>query len=405
MEFRTGRAPTNLLRPVICIAEPMNETAKKQRPALRPETRQRHPKIFLWKYIPGEKSAGLRRSHGSAMPVGRNLVVRPCGKLLLVKAIVISRLGGPEALEVREVPDPEPSAGKELVDVQAGGLNFADLMTTQGGYPGAPKPPFIAGREFCGVRENDKQRVMGYAQWAAFAEGIAARAELLWPVPRNWTVEEGAAFPVNYFTAYFAYWKAGLIGIEKTKPGIVPRVLIHAAAGGVGTAAVQIGKLLGVEMYGTSSSDEKLARVKALGLQHGINYKQGDYEEAIKDLTHGEGMDAVFEMLGGEHTNKSVRCLRDFGRAIVYGSATGQKSELDTRLLYAKGASVHGLWLTYLSAKHELMNQAWKQLSIWISQGHLHPVVGHVLPMDRAIEAYQLLSEGKNFGKVILRIE
>jgi len=321
-----------------------------------------------------------------------------------MKAIVISRLGGPEVLEVRDVPSPLSSAGQELVRVQAGGLNFADFMTAQGGYPGTPKPPLVAGREFCGIRESDGQRVMGYAQWAAFAERVAARPEVLWPVPENWTVEEGAAFPVNYFTAYFAYWKAGFIGEPQPTTGATGRVLIHAVAGGVGTAAVQIGKLLGIEMYGTSSSDEKLARVEELGLQHGINYKRRDYEVAIKDLTHGEGVDAVFEMLGGEHTAKSVRCLRDFGRVIVYGNATGQKPELDTRVLYAKGTSVHGLWLTYLSAKRELMNHAWKQLSSWTTQGHLHPVIGHVLPMEGAVEAYRLLSEGKNFGKVILKI-
>jgi len=322
-----------------------------------------------------------------------------------MKAIVISRLGGPEVLEVRDVPDPETSAaGRELVEVQAGGLNFADLMAAQGGYPGTPKPPLVSGREFCGVREGDRQRVMGYTQWGAFAERVAARSELLWAVPENWTVEEGAAFPVNYFTAYFAYWKAGLVGDPMSTVHTSPRVLIHAVAGGVGTAAVQIGKLLGVEMYGTSSSDAKLARVKGLGLQHGINYKQRDYEEAVKELTHGKGVDAVFEMLGGEHTAKSVRCLGDFGRVIVYGSATGQKPELDTRLLYAKGASVHGLWLTYLSANHELMKNAWTQLSTWTSRGHLHPVIGDVLPMERAAEAYRLLSEGKNFGKVVLKI-
>jgi len=302
------------------------------------------------------------------------------------------------------VPDPVPGSGQELVRVEAGGLNFADVMTARGGYPGTPKPPLIAGREFCGVRESDGRRVMGYAQWAAFAERIAARPELLWPVAESWSAEEGAAFPVNYFTAYFAYWKAGLLGPARPAGGAAPRVLIHAVAGGVGTAAVQIGKLLGIEMYGTSSSDEKLVRVKDLGLQHGINYKQRDYEQAIKDLTHGEGVDAVFEMLGGEHTNKSVRCLRDFGRVIVYGSATGQKSVLDTGLLYAKGASVHGLWLTYLSANRELMNAAWKQLSAWMSEGHLHPVIGRVLPMECAAEAYRLLSEGKNFGKVVLKI-
>ena len=322
----------------------------------------------------------------------------------VMKAIVISRLGGPEVLELQDVPDPAPGAGQLLVQVQAGGLNFADVMTMRGGYPGAPEPPLVAGREFCGVRESDGQRVMGYAQWAAFAERVAARSELLWPVPENWTMEEGAAFPVNYFTAYFAYWKAGLIGQAMPAAGAVPRVLIHAAAGGVGTAAVQIGKLLGIEMYGTSSSDEKLARVKELGLHHGINYKQRDYEEAIKDLTQGEGVDTVFEMLGGEHTAKSVRCLRDLGRVIVYGNATGKKSELDPRLLYAKGASVHGLWLTYLSAKQELMHEAWKQLSLWTSQGHLRPVIGHVFPMEHADEAYRLLSDGKNFGKMILKI-
>jgi NADPH2:quinone reductase len=321
-----------------------------------------------------------------------------------MKALVISRLGGPEVLEVRDTPDPKPAPGQELVRVQAGGINFADIITTFGGYPGTPQPPLVAGREFAGVRERDGQRVMGYAQWAAFAERIATRPELLWPVPRGWSAEEGAAFPVNYFTAYFAYWKAGLAENATGAKAASPRVLIHAAAGGVGTAAVQIGKLFGVEMYGTSSSDDKLARVKDLGLQHGINYKQRDYEEAIKDLTHGEGVDAVFEMLGGEHVAKSVRCLRDFGRVIVYGSASGQRTDLDTRMLYANGASVHGLWLTYLSAKRDLMDEAWKQLSAWTSQGHLRPVVGHVLPMERAAEAYQLLLERRNFGKVVLRL-
>src|SRR6478672_5209771 len=227
-----------------------------------------------------------------------------------MKALVITRTGGPEGLELQQVPDPVPGTSQELVRVEAGGLNFADVMTLQGGYPGTPKPPLVAGREFCGIRERDGQRVMGYTQWAAFAELTAAYPALLWPIPQEWSAAEGAAFPVNYFTAYFAYWKAGLL--DNHTEGPARRVLIHAVAGGVGTAAVQIGKLLGIEMYGTSSSGEKLARVKDLGLQYGINYKQRDYEEAIKELTYGDGVDAVFEMLGGEHTAKSARCLRDF---------------------------------------------------------------------------------------------
>ena len=256
---------------------------------------------------------------------------------------------------------------------------------------------------------------MGYAQWAAFAEKTAAYESMLWSVPAHWSDEQAAAFPVNYFTAYLAYWQAGMTptpapdggapGLAAfARPGKTPRVLIHAVAGGVGTAAVQIGKLLGVEMYGTSSSDEKLARVKELGLQHGINYKRNDYEEIVKNFTRGEGVDAVFEMLGGDDTAKSLRCLRDFGRVIQYGTATGKSPKLDVRAMYSKSSMVQGLWLTYLSQKREIMEPAWQQLSAWISERKLTPQIGQVFPFDRAVEAYKLLENGKNYGKVVLKI-
>jgi NADPH2:quinone reductase len=325
-----------------------------------------------------------------------------------MKALVIPRLAGPEALTIQDVPEPTPKAGQTLVRAAAGGLNFADIMTTTGGYPGTPAPPLVAGREFSGVEVSTGRRVMGYAQWGAFAEKVAAYSNLLWDVPEHFSYEQAAAFPVNFFTAYLAYWQAGMAGSPaqtgQHDAGKTRRVLIHAVAGGVGTAAVQIGRLLGVEMYGTSSSDEKLARVRELGLQHGINYKQRDYEEAVKDLTHGEGVDTVFEMLGGEHTAKSLRCLRDFGRVIQYGTATGKQPQLDVRALYAKSAILQGLWLSYLTQKREIMEPAWKQLSAWISDRKLTPVIGHVLPLDRAGEAYKLLQEGKNYGKVVLKI-
>jgi NADPH2:quinone reductase len=319
-----------------------------------------------------------------------------------MKALVITSLSGPDALAIQDSPEPAPKPGQTVVRVAAGGLNFADFMTTQGGYPGTPPPPLIAGREFAGVEENGGRRVMGYIQWGAFAEKVAAYSNLLWPVPNHWTDEQAAAFPVNYFTAYLGYWQAGMT--QPPAAGKTHRVLIHAVAGGVGTAAVQIGRILGIEMYGTSSSDEKLARVRELGLQHGINYKQQDYEEAVKNLTRGEGVDAVFEMLGGEHTAKSLRCLRDFGRVIQYGTAKGKQPQLDVRALYAKSASLQGLWLTYLSQKPEIMEPAWKQLSEWIEARKLSPVIGQVFPLARAAEAYKLLQEGKNYGKVVLKI-
>ena len=319
-----------------------------------------------------------------------------------MKALVITSLAGPEALAVQDIPAPAMKTGQTLVQVSAGGLNFADFMTSKGGYPGTPAPPLVAGREFAGVEEATGRRVMGYTQWGAFAEKTAVYQNLLWPLPDRWSFEQAAAFPVNFFTAYLGYWQAGMT--EPGQAGRSRRVLIHAVAGGVGTAAVQIGRLLGVEMYGTSSSDEKLARVKELGLQHGINYKRNEYEEVVKNLTRGEGVDAVFEMLGGEHTARSLRCLRDFGKVIQYGTATGRSPQIDLRAMYAKSASVQGLWLTYLSQKPEIMGPAWKRLSEWIEQGKLTPQIGNVLPLERAIEAYKLLEEGKNYGKVIVKI-
>ena len=329
-----------------------------------------------------------------------------------MKALVITSLAGPHALAIQDVPEPKPKPGQSIIRVFAGGLNFADFMTSKGGYPGTPPPPLVAGREFAGIEEGPGRRVMGYTQWGAFAEKTTGFDNMLWPIPEHWTFEQAAAFPVNFFTAYLGYWQAGMT--PGTPPPSVthreeaarrtPRVLIHAVAGGVGTAAVQIGRLLGVEMYGTSSSDEKLARVKELGLQHAINYKRHEYEEVVKNLTHGEGVDAVFEMLGGEHTAKSLRCLRDFGRVIQYGTATGRAPQIDLRAMYAKSASVQGLWLTYLSQKREIMEPAWKQLSEWITQGKLTPQIGHVLPLERSIEAYKLLEQGKNYGKIVVKI-
>jgi NADPH:quinone reductase len=317
-----------------------------------------------------------------------------------MKAAVITRYGGPEVLEVCGQPDPHPNPGQVLVRVEAAGVNFADIMAARGGYPGTPAPPLVAGREFAGRRLDTGERVMGYTQSKAFAETIAASPDLLWPVPDQLSANQAAAFPVNFFTAYFAYWKAGLLG-EAARG---KRVLIHAVAGGVGTAAVEIGRGLEVEMYGTSSSDEKLAAVQKLGLHHAINYQDDDYEEKIRDLTGGEGVDAVFEMLGGEHVTRSVRCLAFLGRVITYGSATGERASLDPRILYDRQTSVHGLWLAKMSQRPELMRPAWAQLKQWIDAGRLHPVVGHVLPLEKVADAYRLLLDRKNYGKVVLTI-
>ncbi len=325
-----------------------------------------------------------------------------------MKAVVVARAGGPEVLEVRDVPEPVAQPGEVIVRVEAVGVNFADTLSTRGTYRNALPPPFVSGREFAGVVEATGERVMGYVQYGAAAEKLAVSRKLIWPQPKGWTSQQAAAFPVNFFTAYLAYWKAGMTS-DAIEPVFVAderprRVLIHAAAGGVGTAAVQIGKLLQIETYGTASSAEKLERVRNLGLDFAINYREVDYEQRVHELTRGEGVDAVFEMLGGEHTAKSLRCCRDFGRVIIYGTATGERQKFDVGVMMARGLSAHGLWLSFLANDHVLMNDCLKAMQPWIEQGKLHPQIGHTLPMEEAGEAHRLLLQRANYGKIVLTV-
>lgn len=295
------------------------------------------------------------------------------------------------------------------MDVEAVGVNFADALAAKGKYPGGPQAPFISGREFAGVISNTTERVMGYTQQGACAERVAVAGNMIWPQPAGWTSELSAAFPVNYFTAWLLYWKAGLIpGVEPSE--LAPsrrrrsRVLIHAAAGGVGTASVQIGRQLGIETYGTASSDEKISRLRALGLDHAINYKQEDYEPRIADLTAGEGVDAVFDSLGGEHTAKSLRCCAFLGRVILFGNTSGERPKFDTMAMYSKSCSAHGLWLSKLSHNKSLMAQALQSMKPWLESGKVRPAIGAVLPLSEAAEAHRTLLERRNFGKIVLTV-
>ncbi len=324
-----------------------------------------------------------------------------------MKALLVPRSGTPDVLEIANAPEPQRVGKDAIIRVEAVGINFADISNIAGRYPGGPKPPYIPGREFAGVREDTGERVMGYCQYGACAEKIAVSPKMIWPQPQAWDSVRSAAFPVNYFTAWLLYWKAGLIHTKSfSEPlnieGRRPRVLIHAAAGGVGTAAVQIGKLLGIETFGTSSTDEKLARVHELGLTHGINYKNEDYEQKIYEITEGKGVDAAFEMLGGEHTAKTQRCVGYLGRVIIYGTATGERPKFDTLAMYNNASSVHGLWLRKLSGNHALIAEALDQMSPWLRDGKLNPVVGTVLPIERAAEGFNLLLHRENYGKVVL---
>lgn len=184
-----------------------------------------------------------------------------------------------------------------------------------------------------------------------------------------------------------------------------PRVLVHTVAGGVGTAAIQIGKLLGVEMYGTASSESKIQGTLALGLDHGIVTTRQDYQSYILEQTNGKGVDAVFEMIGGEETARSIRTMGFLGRCILYGAASGKPAQFDSRELYAKAQSVWGLWLSRMASRPEPMAKAAEFLNRGVAEGKLHPVIGHTLPLGQTAEGFRLLAERQNFGKVVLQVE
>lgn len=326
-----------------------------------------------------------------------------------MKAIVTTHSGGPEVLAVQDVPKPTPQGDEVSVKIRCAGLNYADILASRGSYgKGGPQPPYVGGREFCGIREDTNERVMGYVEHGAFAEYIAVKPHRIWPAPAQFSDTETAAFPVNFLTAWLAFWKAGLVGNDSDPERPIhsrkPRVLIHAVAGGVGTAAVQIGKALGVETYGTSSSDAKLQGAFHLGLDHGLNYTRQDWEKLIREHTGGEGIDAVLEMVGGETTAKSIRLLAFMGRCILYGSASGEKPDVDGRVLYSRMTSVHGLWLSRLINYPEVVQHAVSALTHMVEKGNLKPVVGHRLKLEQVAEGYNLMLEKKNFGKVVLTV-
>ena len=327
-----------------------------------------------------------------------------------MKAIVVTRRGGPEVFEPGEAPAPQPQKNEVLVNVEAVGVNFADLSSSWGRYPGAPQPPYVPGREFSGTTVATGERVMGYADYGACAEQIAVTPHRIWPAPAQFTAVQAAAFPVNFYTAFFAFWEAGLLVRQpdhelRFPGGRKPRLLIHAVAGGVGTAAVQLGKILSIETFGTASTDAKIQGAFALGLDHGIVYTRQDYEKLILEHTQGEGVDAVFEMRGGEETARSIRTLGFLGRCILYGAASGKPANFEPHDLYAKSQSVWGLWLSRMIHRPEPMQMATEYLTRWAAQGKLKPVVGHALPLDQAADGFRLLAEGKNFGKVVLKVK
>jgi NADPH2:quinone reductase len=320
-----------------------------------------------------------------------------------MNAIVVEALGLEAPLALQERPMPAPGRGAALLRVRAVGINYADLMQRRGLYPGGPKPPYVPGFEAAGVIEGVGEgvsparvgeRVMAITA-SAYAEYCVVPAEQTIPIPEEWTFEEAAAFPVVTLTAYHA-----LHTVARLRGG--ETVLIHAAGGGVGTAAVQIASAAGARVFETASSDEKLERVQALGADHLINYATADFVGEVLRLTDSRGVNVVLESVGGEVFEGSLRAMAPLGRLVVLGAASGQPRSVETIRLLFESKAVMGFHLSAVTSRPNLLGPSLQELNSLVAAGSLRPIVGHSFPLADANAAHRQMAERATFGKVVL---
>ena len=321
-----------------------------------------------------------------------------------MKAIEVSAFGGVETISVVERDEPVAGPGQVVVDVEAAGVNYADVMMRRGLYVGGPKPPFVPGLEVAGtvasVGEGVTtvavgQPVIALCSSGGYAERVAVPAAAVIPRPEGVSAEVGAAFPINFYTADFALHFAGNV-----QPG--QTVLVHAAAGGVGTAAVQLAKAADARVIATASSAEKLERVRALGADVLVDYTEEDFLEVVMRETGGEGVDLVLESVGGEVFEKSVKALRPLGRLVVFGVASADARKPDPREMLFRNLWIIGLHIGLLMQTPEIVGPASERLFGLLARGAIIPQVGHVIPLEEAARAHELLADRANYGKIVL---
>ena len=315
-----------------------------------------------------------------------------------MRAARVNGFGGVDQLEVVELPDPEPQPGQVRIRVEAAGLNYADVMQREGLYTGGPKPPFISGFEAAGVVEALGEgaslpvgaRVVAVTGIGAHAERVCVHAAACMRFPDSMSFVEAAAFPVQYLTAYHA-----LITLGRAVAG--ETVLIQAAAGGVGTAAIQIAKLLGLRVVGTASSEEKRQRIKDLGADQVYGY-----DEFERELIGERAPQLILESVGGDVFRSSLAILPSLGRLVVYGAASKQVQPVDTLKLLFRSQSVLGLHLSAIFERPALLGESLKRLFGWVEEGKLKIQVGHVLKLADVRQAHELMSNRQNYGKIVL---
>lgn len=320
-----------------------------------------------------------------------------------VNAIHIEEFGGSEALESVETDRPEPETNEMLLDVRAVGINFADIMQRQGSYPGGPQPPFTPGMEVAGIVEDgvenadldEGDRVVGMVGQGGYAEYAQADPQALFPIPEKMGFEEAAGFPVQFITAHNCLFEWGSLEANE-------RVLIHAAAGGVGTAAVQLASRAGAEVFGTASTQEKLDLASELGCDHPINYTETNFDEEIGEHTN-KGPDLVLDGVGGDTFERSLEALAPFGRIVTYGVASGEPGRIETPSIFFGNASIIGYHLGQASQQApQRVFSAVSNLTEGFASGELEVIVGETFDLEEAATAHEFIENRESSGKVVL---
>ncbi len=312
---------------------------------------------------------------------------------------------GPEALKWKETATPEPGKGEVRVAIKAASLNFLDLLIIENRYQVKPPLPFIPGAEFAGTVEAVGEGVLhlqagaavaAFTNTGAFGTHIVVPAAVLGALTPSFSFADAAAFPCTYGTSYHALLDRAALQAGET-------VLVLGAAGGVGSAAIQIAKAAGARVIAAASSDDKCALCKKLGADATINYSSGNLREELKKLTAGRGPDVIYDPVGGSITETAFRSIAWRGRHLVIGFAQGQIPALPLNLALLKDASLMGVfWGEFAKREPEKNAAFFKKMAAWYEEGKLKPLIEYKLPMTRLPEAFKLMGSRQARGKIVL---
>jgi NADPH:quinone reductase len=322
-----------------------------------------------------------------------------------MKAMIARAWGEPSTLEYAEVPAPTPGLGEVRIDVRAIGCNFPDILIVQGRYQVKPPLPFSPGHEVAGVIDavgpgvSDVRlgdRVFAILRWGTYAEAVVAPADRVYRLPDFMTFEEGAAFGLVYQTAWCA-----LVHRTKVRPG--ESLLVHGAAGGVGLAAVQLGRALGARVLATAGAPEKLEVARAAGADIVVNYRTEDWVERIRRETNGRGADVIYDPVGGDVFDGSTRCIASEGRLLVIGFAGGRIAEAATNRILLKNIDVIGVhWGLYSERDPAAVKRWMDELLALVREGRLKPVIFKSFALREAPAALAAIASREAYGKVVL---